>query len=395
MVNVMVSLIGDQPAPNLFLMQDEAFEHIDRYLFITTAKMEKLKRVAHLVQAIGLEEQQYQKIEVQADNLNDLTAQLDSLELDVESSVYAVNITSGTKVMSIGTYAYFSQPQFNASIYYIPVRQDYYWQVYPLESRQELPFRPTTSIGAYLSSYGLRALSVEKPPLQLPSAYARQLFELYTDKGQVDAFRHKTYIIRKALNATQRKNQGQRAPIFLDSHKAVSTFLEDIRFPVQQAGQLSPRESQYLSGGWFEVYIHDLILQALELRPGAIAIQSKIQGLEDQVMASTSEFDVLFLHKRTLYVVECKTNFSGKYPDFKEQLENALYRLSALKKLFGMNAKASLVTLSTKLRRNNGAFIKTIQKRAEDLGVQIIDQPLLLQPPSVWMPILLNEKPFN
>ena len=205
MVNVMVSLIGDQPAPNLFLIQDKAFEHIDRHIFITTAQMEALNRVTHLVQAIGLAEEQYQKIVVQADNLGDLTIKLEALELDLHATVYHVNITSGTKVMSIGAYAYFSQPRFDAKIYYIPVRQDYYWQIYPIEERQELPLQPVTTINTYLSSYGLKELPAQFTPIMRSFEYLAQLLGHYMDDAQLVGFKDKAYRIRTLYNQKTKK----------------------------------------------------------------------------------------------------------------------------------------------------------------------------------------------
>ena len=62
MEHVLVSIIGDQTAPNLFLIQDEAFQHITRYLFITTQQMEEQQKVDHLIVALRLNRNQYQKI---------------------------------------------------------------------------------------------------------------------------------------------------------------------------------------------------------------------------------------------------------------------------------------------------------------------------------------------
>ena len=109
-------------------------------------------------------------------------------------------------------------------------------------------------------------------------------------------------------------------------------------------------------------------------------------------MASTSEFDVLFWYQRTLHIVECKAGLGGKYPKLRKQLDPALYRLTALKKAFGMNVKVALVTLSPYLRDDDGSFIGTILKRSDDINVQIIDQKMLLRSPSEWLPILLDEK---
>ncbi|MCB0624339.1 MAG: hypothetical protein KDC43_10605, partial [Saprospiraceae bacterium] len=57
MAKVLVSLIGDQTAPNIFVIRDERFRDVDRHLFISTEQMQRKGRVAQIRQALDLPEE--------------------------------------------------------------------------------------------------------------------------------------------------------------------------------------------------------------------------------------------------------------------------------------------------------------------------------------------------
>jgi hypothetical protein len=125
-------------------------DRYDRLLFITTEKIQTSDADIRLERALGLPDNSVQRIVVSEDNLNDTMNALESSSLS-DSHRYIVNVTCGTKIMSIGVYKHFSH--FDSEFYYLPSEKN---MIENLETAECIPLNYRINIQEYLTLYGLK-----------------------------------------------------------------------------------------------------------------------------------------------------------------------------------------------------------------------------------------------
>ncbi|GBE54827.1 hypothetical protein BMS3Bbin15_00988 [archaeon BMS3Bbin15] len=147
------------------------------------------------------------------------------------------------------------------------------------------------------------------------------------------------------------------------------SFLEKIKFDIEKEGSINKKDINYLTGGWLEEYGYNLVRGYIQLDDDKIGLNVHISHDKTQ-----NEFDVMFIHENILYVIECKTALKDGE---KNLLNDTLYKLSALKKDFGLNAEGYLFTLDDKLRDSKGEIKKDYENRSKLLGVTLVDRAIL------------------
>lgn len=395
MANVLVNLIGDQMAPNVMLVQDRAFEHIDRYLFISTPEMEHKKRVIHLVKALGLRTTQYHKIVVKADDLQDIREQLEQLEVEKGADDYFVNLTGGTKMMSLGVFAFFSQARVKVRMYYIPVGQQVFWQIFPSAEYKMMPLTANIGLATYLTSYGVWWQNYPvREKLTFPIAYTERVFDWFLNKKaryteKKERFGWFVHQLR------QQYNDNRNEPVGINAVRYLDEFLQEIEFANEIKGQLSVAETEYLIGGWFEEWAFYRIKKRLGLPPGTIWRNVRVQGLTDMQELIDHEFDILFMFQNTLYVLECKLGLGNNYSAVKKRLDETLYRLRALNRALGINVPTGFLTLSDQLSNKSGEKRKAFEDRTKTLRITLLDLHDLRSPEEDWVAKLALSGDFS
>lgn len=351
---VLVSLVSDQTIPNVLLAKE--LKDIDFYIFVSTEKMEEYERANHTIEALELNENQYFKIIVQEDSLIDIEAKLKK-ECS-EKDEYIVNLTAGTKLMSIGLFNYFRE--LNSTIYYIPGGKNIYRQIYPEIDNKEKTLKYRTSLKEYLASYGIsihKKSFKQKNDLLKSVKYTNQFMKMYISNEIDFTFLDELRKIRKIeqLNISD-----------LDG---LAEFLQKIEFETSIEKVINRKETEYLTGGWFEEYIYHLILIKLnyEKKTDMIGINISISNQNVQ-----NEFDVMYVFENKLNVIECKTGIFDSITQ-RNITNEAIYKLAALRKDFGLFAKSEFYTLSEK-----GSTVENLKKiyydRASILGIKLIDR---------------------
>ncbi|MCB0643264.1 MAG: DUF1887 family protein [Phaeodactylibacter sp.] len=379
MANILVSLIGEQNAPNVFLILDPAFAQIDRHLFVTTEQMEAKKRVEYLVEACRIPAANYEKLIVPADDLNGILERFRALALDTQTNNYFVHLSGGTKLMSIALTLFFRQPAFRSRQYYIPVGKSTCWQIYPEAEYREFDLQSGRNLRTYLRGYGN---DMEQAQALLGSeSYTQGLFEWFVREAD------KTH--RETINALRRQQQ-RATRIALPIDEGLSTLLETIGFPMENPEALSAKEAEYLIGGWFEEWVYNGIQQVLALPDAAIGLQVKTQRFENEPDQTDREFDILFLYEQTLFIIECKTGLGGR-DQAKEGLKKMLHRLAAMRRAnLGINVKTAFLTLADNLRRQR-VLHPDFTRLAEELDVCLLDRYDLLGPTDEWVQRIIRQ----
>ena len=367
MANVLISLVGDQTVPNVFLIRDPAFRMIDAYIFVTTPLMEERCRLKNIITSTGLPPESWSRLSVEADDLPAIREQLDSLQLPNQGNHYYVNLTSGTKLMSIALYEYFTQPGYRhcSSIFYIPIGKNAYLQVFPEAQRREQPLSYRITLQEYLSSYGIGLLKhkgasqLHRPPEYTAAAFP--LFQEAMDSGQAFAK------MMKDMRDRYRQSR-QKTGFELIIGPRIEAFLERIHYSLPASGKLNKAAVEYLIGGWFEEWAYTRIRELLQLPESAIQFGVKVSRSNAEGVAVDNECDVLFTFNNTLYIVECKAGLNSK-PLF----EAAAYKLATLRSEFGQRVNALLLTPSS-LRDSKGRLRKPYLDRARMHRLQLFDR---------------------
>lgn len=377
MSKILISLISDQTAPNLFMILDQRFEAIEEYIFLTTPEMELLVRSDHLMRGAGLEENQCQKIIVQAEQFEDIYGQLAAYGFDPKDEIL-INLTGGTKMMTLATFSYFSNSDLDVQMYYIPIGKNIYWQIYPEADNKAIPMPNVVGLSSYLRSYGIE---YGKAPghqwKKRPSAYTAWFLNQYLNSSNFVILND----IRKIYNPNRKKVQ------WIDISSPIQDFLGQVRFDPKEKKRLHIEEVEYLIGGWFEEWMFHQVKEKLQLGEKSIAMNVAIYRADrDQLK---NEFDIQFIYQNKLYIIECKSSLHKDYKFVKNWFDEAVYKLRALKQDFGLNVRTAIISLLD-MSIMRGQKKKKFQDRARELDILLLDQKDLFDSPDAWIDRLIE-----
>ena len=328
MSKTIVSILSDHLLPNFLFIKEMEGQYSD-LLFVSTPQMEMQEKAMHLEVALGRKEDSVRRIVVANDNYKDILDTLRAEQLS-DSVEYIVNITGGTKTMSLAVHEYFCQ--FNASFVYVPIGKNSYYD-FSTDQTHSLDYR--VSLNEYFTLYGL--------------AYD------YDNDLICDAQR----------------------PFNLFNEQKMSNFYltEELRYAHKAP---RPELRRYLGGEWFEEYVYLRIKRDFKLRDEDIAKSVKICRLSST--SNDNELDVVFVKDNALYVIECKVSMTGYGKEPKSVVDEYLYKLAAISKDFGLRVNSYIFTLH-QMWRFAKATQENMNKRMRILGIRdIIDGPKLTQP---------------
>ncbi len=318
MSKILISILSDQTIPNIRFIKEKQAE-IDRFVFIGTKQMQQKNKMCSHIIALNLRKSKTEQILVNPFNITSIEEILLDSNFD-EQDIYLVNITGGTKPMSIACLSFFSALP-NVSIYYVPIGEGFYRQIFPKVKNPQLNFSKEITLKEYFASYQLRLIGMEHQPTKPISEAENQMKKYIDSKGDIDK-------------------------------------LPDIK----NAHQLQRAEDRsYYSGGWFEEYIYWAIKQAFNLSKTQIGFKVELQN-----NSSKNEYDVIFLYKDYIHIVECKAYFGSN--NIYQKIEKDLYKLSALDDNFGLKAQAIYIT-TYNIRDYSKQINKSLQNRASSLKV--------------------------
>lgn len=325
---ILVSLVGGQTIPNVEFIKEKADE-ADFYLFITTPTMEKEGQVECIVKSAGIpQERLLPTLVVNPFSFEDMEQKLDESEFVNDEDEYLVNITAGTKVMSISAYEYFKN--LNAKLYYLTGAGKYI-KLHPGLNKKYFHLKSKITLEEYLFACGFQITKKDEP---------------FGDRKLCESF------LDYYLN---RFNQNLDAPV-LDSlssgrNKGISnlekidglpSFLERIGYVPDRTGKLTKYECRFLTGEWFEDYVYFYLIEEFgfnddEIGKGWIIEKNKIPN----------ELDVLLIRNNKIYMIECKTSVFTGPRDSDNIVAQTIYKTDSLRSNLGLKAKAAIVTLSS------------------------------------------------
>lgn len=326
MKTILVSLISEQTIPNLLLIK-EMEGNYEGQVFISTEQMEEEGRSCWIENAAGIEVNTIPRIIVNENNWRDIENKLRQYNWP-RDVVFCINLTGGTKIMSLVIYEYFA---FHGNqIVYIPIGKNVIEEIYPV--KQKLLKVITTRLNPlqYLTAYGVRLN--KKESTQKTYVELKQILKLYKSRGY------------------------------------------DINLIIEE---YPPEWKNYFTGGWFEEYLYYRIKSELNLSEEYINLGVELMHFNQvQVDKSDQEIDLIFTFENELYLIEAKVSL-GINKLKTEVLHQYIFKLSAINKNFGLRSHPFLVTLAD-LNSRNDFFRADVFRKSKILGIRkIIDRNLL------------------
>lgn len=356
MSQVLVSLVSKQTIPNvLFIkeMEGKLSEKIEKYVFITTELMEKKEKTDSIISAAHIPREKTRIIKVIEDSIEDIENQLRNFAKNElhDNDKCIVNLTGGTKIMSIGIYTFFKERE--SIIYYLPIGKNIYKQIFPLKKQKDNVLDYRISLDDYLTSYGIH--SPYRNELLKEKEYTRKFYRAFL-QDDLDP---------EIIERLRKERNRKKVPL----DEEIKLFLEEIHFELENEKFINKKEINYITGGWFEEYGYSLVRDHIPLKDDEIGLNVQISHDGTQ-----NEFDIMIVHENILIIIECKTSLDD---NGKNLLNDTLYKLSALNKELGLQVNSYLFTMDENLRDEKGEIKLDCQNRAGLLDITLIDRIFL------------------
>jgi hypothetical protein len=392
---VLVSLVSEQTVPNYLSIK--TFTEADYYFFISTQKMEdpvKGNRREWLIRAAGIEQNRTEVILVNPEIKEDLLEKLTSINWTEKFSRIIVNITGGTKMMSLASYEFFRP--LTPEIWYIPINSNDYHLVDKSTVKKSVTYR--MNVEEYLACCGITRDAnqfCEKQPLfdqeiiktiffnMIKSQKCKPVTELIRLLFRDHDAPLKKQIERKSgidlndkifLATLHAKLENKRdiipewKYIKLSEIKSVDfifEFFDEIGLPYDTRNHLLNDQVNFITGGWFEEYSYYLLKQICDGSDNHYKLGVVLDSKRDSYFTS-NDLDIVLVANNNLYVIECK---SGGMEE-NELFNKTVYLQTSLRKYFGLSVRSVLMTLSVTSDLQ--------KKKADTLGISLIDRNVIL-----------------
>lgn len=370
-MRVLLCLLSEQHVPNLL-----SVHHFrpDRLVLVETEGMKLRGAADHLLKALQAGELDYanrcdREPLTHEDATPEIRRALQATFGRYPSAEWIVNVTGGTKPMSITAYQFFSA--LSATLVYINSREPNVIQRMD-DSRPSLcVHRP--SIAEFLAGYGYAS---RKPPEKVVEAEARA--KAWWDCARVlAAHASADDLIAFGGNEgaeSERKRARDRGMIVEDRHLTPAWLaIEPVRLALEQTFGLTGRFDKYqvrfLTGEWLEAFLWGM----LDRYQGPLGLWDVRLGLEPTRFGDTSgnEFDVSFMRNYGLWMIECKTG--GQEHDLGGEI---FYKVEAVvRQLRALHVRTVLATTSDfLLDTKTGQIRQDLRTRAQIYRCAIVDR---------------------
>lgn len=382
MKNLIVNLISRQTIPNIEFIRSLNVENAF-YLFLTTVQMEKEKRSEAIINlCTGRIKDNFKLLLVSDSDISEILSKLQVLDMNTFNEIF-VNITGGTKIMSLAAFEFFNKFS-KSKFYYSDVANTKTFENIS-DANDNIVKKDFLTVKEYLQAYGNKNIFIDDK-LYLKEL-ADKLFHITNKDLQTasdfirfvhNEIQNKTLILEGSKNQKRSKkfNTTVNQHFFDKFNKNYSTnidvkkldkVLSDNEFILKTKNVLSQEERKYFNGCWFEEYTYYALADFLKEIGGNLIKGAIInRNAEDK---AENELDICFTYKNRLYTIENKFTLGEK--DFMRNgnFTKYIYKLQAIKNKFGLTPKAYIATLDSKSDVEKSLMAL---KRLKDFGLNIL-----------------------
>lgn len=356
MSRILVSLVSQQTVPNVLFINE--IKDIEKYLFITTEKMEEKNKREIIMEACDcVNDDNSTYIIVSEDSIKDMQQKLEMF-VDKEiadEDTFIVNLTGGTKLMSIGAFDFFKDHK--SEIYYIPFGKNTYRQIFPDVKHREFDLKYRFTLDGYLKANGISVLG-KASVLKYDIEITKNIFKIF-EENKIIKYLDLLTELRDQSKKYWYKQKNKKYVKDFTNAKKFNDLLKSINWNIQHVDKY---DIKYLTGGWFEEYIFYFCSHIFD--NDNLGSNYKL----DLGSSVDNEFDVLFVHENYLYIIEAKTNLKGVAGS--NIINNIIYKSSSLNAEFGLSCKSYLFHLDNDFKTKKH-YAKYIQ-RAKLMGLKVI-----------------------
>lgn len=370
-MRTLLCLLSEQHVPNLLSVHH--FQP-DRLVLVESEAMRKRRVADNLLQALAIGGRDYggdrclRLALTHEDALPQIRHTLQDAYGRHPSDEWVVNVTGGTKPMSIGAYQFFSV--LGATLVYINQSRPDGIQFMDSGRIERVAHRPT--IAEFLAGYGFRS---QKPPERVAEAEdrARRGWEL--SRALASEFGSEELLRFESDN--QRRKAKDKGLSLMPAHvhagllasPAVRSLLAQT-FGLAETtdgltGRLDKYAVGYLLGGWLEVFLWGLFER---WREGLDVWDVRLGIVPERPGQESNEFDVSFMRNHGLWMVECKTG--GQEHD---KGVGVLHKIEAIIRQPGaLHVRTVLATTSDYVLDKHGQVSPTVKNRASAYRCTVI-----------------------
>jgi len=362
MKTILISLVSDQTPPNIL-----AIYHFkpDELLFISTKKMEKKNKISAILTTLDRLGLKYQSdsVIVQEDSILDCHKKIGKWIEGKEDAEFVVNLTGGTKIMSIAAYEFFKD--YSSKMIYIPIPKNEFIVPFP-KKRPGKPVKLDLRLRViqYLTAYGLTVVNESHLKRYREEAIGRKELSKWIAENY-----NNLQNLLKWLCGILRDHRSKKQFIlkskFLGATREEKQLLSRLDFAYDKGSvlkKIDKSEINYLTGGWLEefcfVKVSELVGQGID--DAVIELQLR------NSQGGNNEFDIMFTRDNALYSIECKSLDQNE-----DKKTDALYKVGALQKEFGLRVESFFVTTSPYILKD-GKIKQSIRARAEQFKTTIV-----------------------
>jgi len=365
MNNTIVNIIDREDPLPLYLFFKERYKDGDRLMFV--AGKEESEKINFFVHLLGIDPEKVDRIV-----LNKKSDEY-SYELICRTIIghlkqgvhYIVNLAGGSRYMALAVQRSFAH--FNTDFYYTKTRENLIVNTIFDDSIYDdddviTPIHHRMGVGELLTVNGLKndAESEGHVPIRTIQ-YTQSFFKQFTsnkltvaDHEAIAALRLHYRSRRKSMSIKALSETGLSGRPRVEN---LNTLLSHLHFVPQNSEELTPDEVDYLTGGWFEEYVYNIIKERIE--PDDISVGVHISR---ERAAHNNELDVVFSKNNQLYVIECKTGVESN-----RQFNEIVYKACALREvLLGTTCKSYIFSL---IHDNDGR----LRQVARLMGIGLYD----------------------
>ena len=366
-------LISGQAAPNLLPVLDNEFKP-NKAIFLVSNKMKQ--KAEFLAETFKKKNIKVDILPLSAEfNFGKMEEEIFTFIEQYEEQNIALNVTGGTKLIAIAAQNAFSA--LGKPIFYLDTDKNRIVFMTKDENDwiADKTLNAKVDLETYLSAYGVSVLKRQNCVsnmewLELSDGFVKK-YEKYENNIPLLNF----YASNSQNNAFKAKLENSHKNI-----KSLDELFNELKYQYDIIdyfnGQLDFRNQNtrtFLNGGWLEEYTFHILSEIKDISDFACNFEVANSNFKTnqstfcrQNVGNGNEFDIAFIAKNKLHIVECKTQKMGKGS------EDILYKLETLKDYGGLMTKKCLVSYFPIEKQS-------ILNRAKELNIEIIQGTELKQ----------------
>mgnify|MGYP003601873666 CR=1 FL=1 len=404
-MKIMVCLISRQHVPNLLAIRSEE-PNPEKLVLIVSPFMKRENRHNQLLDALKVGGLDYTPIEKHDFRClkNEYSV---SMAKDLFQEIYndhqndelIINLTGGTKPMSIGAYEFSLENHLRAL--YVP-EGNQRQAIDLLDNAFIRSLKHKTTTGEFLAGYGFDVINEDK--LKNTEEKARSLVKLSAmiaskiDDNGLRGMLAYLQILKEGMKVLDPKgwernglNISSEDNVFLDDKDLRDEISSQFGLHVNGTkliGTLSKHATEFLTGKWLEFFVWSL-LEFLVGR-GIWDLHLGVSAGKDGP-ARNNDLDVSFMKNQSLCIVECKTGERKSGPE----ADNILYKIEAIKSgPKALRVKSYLATTWPEvIDEKTGEIKEALKNRCDLYGCEIVHGAMLREMAKLYLNERSEDKP--